>query len=181
MPTIFHVSLFTGAFILYGAMKGKHLSGYLSFGVFVLCVLSFLFINMDSTVLNLSDYVKESYMKSNFQYVNFSLAKIFTSPEVGKFSFDSDLAVRVQAFIAFAYTYHYLNWFSKTSIIKWHQVPVLWIVLSGLIWLASIALYGYDYRIGLIALFFLSMLHVFLEFPLNHRTFLFIGSKLFKR
>jgi hypothetical protein len=24
--------------------------------------------------------------------------------------------------IAFAYQYHYLNWFSKTSIIKWHEV-----------------------------------------------------------
>ena len=29
---------------------------------------------------------------------------------------------KVQAFLAFAYTYHYLNWFSKTLIIKWHQV-----------------------------------------------------------
>jgi hypothetical protein len=25
-------------------------------------------------------------------------------------------------FIAFAYTYHYLNWFSKTDIIRWHVV-----------------------------------------------------------
>ncbi len=182
MPTIFHVSLFTGAFMLYGALKAKHFSGYLSFGIFILCMLSFFFINFDSTALNLSNYIKESYIKSNFHFVNDALMKIFSFEETAeRFSFNSALAIRVQAFIAFAYTYHYLNWFSKTSIIQWHKVPKQWIVISGLIWIASIALYSYDYRIGLIGLFFLSMLHVFLEFPLNHRTFIFIGNKILRR
>ena len=32
------------------------------------------------------------------------------------------LGIGVMRLIAFAYQYHYLNWFSKTSIIKWHEV-----------------------------------------------------------
>jgi hypothetical protein len=32
-------------------------------------------------------------------------------------------AARDHAAIAFAYTYHYLNWFSKTSVIQRHKIP----------------------------------------------------------
>jgi hypothetical protein len=84
----------------------------------------------------------------------------------------------VQRFIAFAYTYHYLNWYSKTEIIKWHKVPLKWLVVSVAIWMASIALYIYDFRTGLVALFFLSLLHVFLEFPLNFRSIVGIKEEL---
>ena len=41
----------------------------------------------------------------------------------------------------------------------------------GVLWLASVGLYAYDYATGLAALFFLSIVHVFLEFPLDARTF----------
>jgi hypothetical protein len=40
-----------------------------------------------------------------------------------------------------------------------------------LLWLASVGLYAWDYATGLAALFFLSIVHVFLEFPLDARTF----------
>ena len=50
--------------------------------------------------------------------------------------FHSQAGILLMRFIAFAYTYHYLNWFSKTEIIRWHKVPkkrfivvlVLWVV-----------------------------------------------------
>jgi hypothetical protein len=35
-----------------------------------------------------------------------------------------------------------------------------------------------DYKAGFFALFLLSMLHVFLEFPLNHHTFIGIGKEI---
>ena len=81
------------------------------------------------------------------------------------------------AFIAFAYTYHYLNWFSKTSIIQWHQIPRSRFAAIIIIWLASIGIYAYDYALGLKWLFFLSFSHVLLEFPLNHLTFINIGKE----
>jgi hypothetical protein len=46
------------------------------------------------------------------------------------------------------------------------------------IWLASVALFVYDYRVGLQWLFFLSFTHVALEFPLNHLTFIGIGREV---
>ena len=81
-------------------------------------------------------------------------------------------------FIAFAYTYHYLNWFSKTSIIKWHLVDRRYLIATLAIWITSIVVYAYDYHTGLKLLFFLSFLHVFLEFPLNIKTFVEIGKEV---
>ena len=81
-------------------------------------------------------------------------------------------------FIAFANTYHYLNWFSKTEVIKWHQVPRKQLLTVLLLWVASVALYAYDYYVGLVALYFLSMLHVLLEFPLNYRSFIGIYEEI---
>jgi hypothetical protein len=84
----------------------------------------------------------------------------------------------MQIFFAYAYTYHYLNWFSKTKIINWHKVPKKYLIASVGIWILAVALYFYNYKIGLMALFFLSVLHVFLEFPLNHLTFIGIFKEL---
>ncbi len=83
--------------------------------------------------------------------------------------------------IAFSYTYHYLNWFSKTRIINWHQIPKARLAAVILIWLASIALYLYDYGFGWRWLLLLSLLHVMLEFPLNHNSFQGIWQELRKR
>ena len=85
----------------------------------------------------------------------------------------------VMRFIAFAYTYHYLNWFSKTSVIQWHKVPKITLLITLSLWLFSVALYVIDYDIGLKALYFLSFLHVFLEFPLNITSFQGIFKSIF--
>jgi hypothetical protein len=82
--------------------------------------------------------------------------------------FSSDSGLIVMRFIAFAYTYHYLNWFSKTSIIRWHEVGPKRLIAVGAMWLASVGLYIYDYSLGFQWLFVLSVTHIYLEFPLNH-------------
>ena len=81
-------------------------------------------------------------------------------------------------FIAFAYTYHYLNWFSKTSIIQWHKVPKLRFAAVLLMWIGGVAVYLYDYMAGIQWLFFLSFLHVLLELPLNFTSAIGIGKHL---
>ena len=95
--------------------------------------------------------------------------------------FDTGWGVAVQRFIAFAYTYHYLNWFSKTSIIKWHAVSRWKLATAVALWGASLALYGLSYELGTRWLFLLSMAHVLLEFPLNHVSFVGIGKELAAR
>jgi hypothetical protein len=45
--------------------------------------------------------------------------------------------------------------------------------------LSSVAVYTYNYEEGMIALYFLSVLHVMLEFPLNHQTFAGIAKEVY--
>src|SRR5204863_343522 len=58
----------------------------------------------------------------------------------------------------------------KTGIIRWHEISNARMAGIVALWLASVGLYAYDYATGLAALFFLSIVHVFLEFPLDART-----------
>jgi hypothetical protein len=95
--------------------------------------------------------------------------------------YTSELVMRLVRFIAFAYTYHYLNWFSKTSIIQWHAVPASRLAIIALAWLVSVALYAVNYDLGLRWLFLLSLAHVLLELPLNHKSFLEIAGELRRR
>jgi hypothetical protein len=91
--------------------------------------------------------------------------------------FFSTFGIMLMRFIAFAYMYHYLNWFSKTEVIRWHKVPKIRFAAVLLIWLAACGLYAYDYALGLSFLFFLSFTHVLLEFPLNMVSIVGIGKE----
>lgn len=71
---------------------------------------------------------------------------------------------------AFAYLFHYLNWFTKTELLEWHRISRRgWAIVAAL-YTASLAAYGVDLRLGLSVGAFLSLLHVLLEFPLNWHT-----------
>jgi hypothetical protein len=176
--TIVHVFVFTAAFVLHGALKSKSLPGALSLAVFALCAVSF-FVFVPGAPASASEYVINSY--GTFQQLNASLIKLFglgTGTSLREV-YDSSAGLMVMRLVAFAYTYHYLNWFSKTSVIKWHQISKTRAAVIGVSWAAALALYGYSYALGMTALFFLSVLHVMLEFPLNHQTFAGIGKELY--
>jgi hypothetical protein len=177
MPTIIHVYLFTAAFILFGALKGRSVTGIASLAVFVACTASFFVYTPLPAGRALSPYVRDTY--ALFRDVNVQLADwLRMSPIAGADVYSSRTGLVVMRFIAFAYTYHYLNWFSKTSIIQWHKIPLAWTVVNVILWLAALGLYAWDYHAGLLVLFGLSWLHVLLEFPLDHRTFTGIAREL---
>jgi hypothetical protein len=173
MPTLIHVYLFTGAFILYGALKTKSVSGYLSLFTFLICplLLCVLFTDWHSTPTDWAVTNYKSFIRINTTTLRDQTINIYTHK-------GSIILTRV---IAFAYTYHYLNWFSKTRVINWHRISLTRAIIIGLIWAASVALYFYNYRIGFKWLFMLSLLHVILEFPLNHRSFMGIGREIKSR
>lgn len=177
--TIIHVLVFTAAFVFYGALKGRSTSGILSLVVFMLCALSFFVVTSRDTILLPGDFVKNSY--GSFSTLNAELIKFFGLGAVTSLRdiYDSMGGLIVMRLIAFAYTYHYLNWFSKTSIIKWHEISKVRTAAIVGLWLISIGVYAYDYQVGMITLYFLSVLHVMLEFPLNHMTFGGIGKELY--
>jgi hypothetical protein len=161
LTTVIHVYVFTGLFILAGSMKSRSRTGYASFCVFLACGIGFLVIQPATT------YEPTAWARTNFGPFSGILAA--TSRLVPGGGARTAL-VAIGRFLAFAYTYHYLNWFSKTGIIRWHEIGRGRMATIGALWIASLALYAYDYALGLAALFFLSVTHVFLEFPLDART-----------
>jgi hypothetical protein len=107
-------------------------------------------------------------------------AKLFTGYSLEKYAsivYNSTIGIMLMRFIAFAYLYHYLNWFSKTEVIRWHQVPKLRFAAVILLWIVASVFYAYDYSLGLSLLFFLSFSHVLLEFPLNIISIVGIGKE----
>ena len=183
LPTIIHVFIFTFFFMLYGAMKDKSKIGYFSsFLLLVIPVVIFL-IPIDVRGMAIEGYFKEAFDTSKFGNLNYALAwSIGIFEEHPNYVMISEIGVKLQVFIAFAYTYHYLNWFSKTTVIGWHKViskPKLLVLLS--IWILALIVYYVNYYMGFILLLFLSYLHVMLEFPLNWVSVKEVVKKVFVR
>jgi hypothetical protein len=170
VPTLIHVYLFTGAFILFGALKDKIVSGYLAFIFFLFCpvLLCVLFTSYHN--------IPAVWAVNNFDSFKKLITVALRRPSLNVYT--SPAAIILTRLIAFAYTYHYLNWFTKTSVIKWHRVSVTRALVLGVIWIASVTLYFYNYRLGIKWLFMLSLVHVILEFPLNHKSFIGIGKEI---
>jgi hypothetical protein len=278
LPTLIHVYVFTGLFMLFGALKSRSKTGLMSLGAFIILPIILIFVLPVKPKTNyISSYGKEAYyadgggffntnvsildhfnlikssVYTNEDFVAFvkkkdikneleknnvitqenlnllvdSLSKIPDKPylinkqslnskyqkdnilllfdQKGMLSeyyrkpipvnkvnkvipvnpkdiywssvFFSTFGIMLMRFIAFAYMYHYLNWFSKTEVIRWHKVPKIRFVAVLLIWLAACGLYAYDYALGLSFLFFLSFTHVLLEFPLNMVSIIGIGKE----
>ncbi len=169
LPTLLHVYVFTIFFMWYGAIKSKSVYGYLG----VLCMLLSVFIIASLTVNGnnyiIPDSMVATYMASNIQAALAEVVFFTNQGEPGEqIRLFAPGVVKIQMFIAFAYTYHYLNWFSKTSIIKWHLITRKESIVIFVIWVISVGLYIYDFQTGFTLLLFISVLHVFLEFPLNY-------------
>lgn len=250
VPTLIHVYVFTGLFMLYGALKSRSKTGLISVATFIVIPIILVFYTPVNTKTNfLSDYGKKAYYADGdgFFYTNVSIldhfklideplltnkqyldsvvnkksadnqipvaeraritdslknklsenfivpnqeSEYYNKPIPVKFAipintkdyywnsiFFSTVGIMLMRFIAFAYLYHYLNWFSKTEVIRWHKVPKLRFVLVIGLWLTACGLYAYDYALGLSFLFFLSFSHVLLEFPLNIVSIVGIGKE----
>lgn len=192
LPTLVHVYVFTALFMLYGALKSKSRFGLLSVAFLVLCAVM-LFVLFPDYQSGVTTYGREAYVGGErqigfFQLHVTTLYKFFgvPAPQPGTDGmaywlnavFSSKAGILLMRFIAFAYTYHYLNWFSKTKVIQWHKVPKGRFVLVIAFWLISIGLYVSNYALGLQWLFFLSYLHVLLEFPLNYTSIIGIGKHI---
>lgn len=167
LPTIVHVFLFTILFMWYGSLKSRSGWGYLNLVSMLLAVLVIALNPVRAESIRLSDSVIELTLASAFHQINYLINHWLGIMNDNKANLASPAFFKMQSFIAFAYTYHYLNWFSKTSIIKWHQVERKKFAISAVVWVVSLALYKIDYRLGFAAVSVLSLLHVVLEFPLN--------------
>src|SRR5436190_279187 len=69
LATIIHVFLFTFIFLLYGAMKSKSTSGYISALVMIACALACFFVLPNFHGHQINAYVRDSY--KDFSAVNY--------------------------------------------------------------------------------------------------------------
>lgn len=183
LPTLIHVFLFTALFVLYGSLKTKSKSGHLSFWAMFIVPAVLFSVFKGNTSYKVSDYAFNAYQ--SFEALNFFSLKLFsaidqTSPQsISNSIYFSSQGLILMRFIAFAYTYHYLNWFSKTEVIQWHKVPKRRLLTIFVFWCFALVAYAVNYKTGFQCLFFLSFLHVLLEFPLNVVSIKGILSELF--
>ena len=165
--TIIHVCVFTALFMLYGAMKNRSGLSYLTLIVYFVCIALYSIMPIHAGQYSLSAFQQNALMYGGFLHLNAAISGLLGVVMAKPYSLLSETAIRIQCFIAFVYTYHYLNWFSKVEIIRWNQVSAKVKVITGIVWLIAVSLYAYNYTLGILSVFLLSLLHVLLEFPLN--------------
>jgi hypothetical protein len=177
LPTIIHVFLFTGAFILLGALRDRTKSAIAALAVLAISAMSFFIFSPAGLNYHVSEYVRRAY--SSFEVVNLLMINSFNLAPVGtRDVVYSSAGLTVMRFIAFAYLYHYLNWFSKTSIIKWNRISRGRALSIIALWIGSLCIYASDSRVGFAVMTSVSILHGFLELPLDHRAFFNIGKEV---
>jgi hypothetical protein len=169
LPTIVHVYLFTMLFMVSGLVRERRRSALAWTNPFLLLGLPVVllmarwsypspgryWINAEAGFTSL-----HSYLVGLLGHNLHPDASILADPA----------AAGVLRFLAFIYLFHYLNWFAKTELLQWHRVSRGswgWIVV---LYSVSVGCYLRDFVIGFYIVNFLSMLHVFLEFPLNWHT-----------
>jgi hypothetical protein len=178
LPTIIHVYFFTLLFMILGTLNSKNTEGIIGILILVLSPIIIYVSNIDPVYYLSTESSDAIATAKNFRFIQFLTEKFETigNNVHGPLSF---IGVKVQIFTAFCYTYHYLNWFSKTSLIGWHKnVSNPKFILILLSWIGIVALFWYNYETAYLALFFLAMLHIILEFPLNIRSIKEIVAKL---
>ena len=173
VPTLIHVYVFTGLFILSGALKGRSFSGYMSMFVYLACPIACLYLLKTPDSYTVSEILLDAVEP-------FDDVTRYTMTILG-LSFSQEGLMACMRLIAFAYSYHYLNWFSKTRIINWHDTSRARLSCIGVLYIVAVSTYLIDFKIGFAVLFFLSMLHVVLEFPLDYRAAVGIFSAIFKK
>ena len=176
LPTLVHVYIFTGAFMLSGVEKEHDRSAFIAFLLFLFAPV---FLVVSASVAHppsFASYIPDVYRM--FASVNHSLLLLIGKdiPKNNEIVYQSVAGIAVMKFIAFAYLYHYLNWFTKTKVIRWAEMTRKAAVAIVLLWVSAVSLYFFDYRLGFFALYLLSMWHVLLELPLNNRTFVSIWN-----
>lgn len=157
LSTIIHVGLFTLLFLLQGARKRGDVAGKITAAVWIACAALLMLLPPELRLL------WPDWFAGQRQFFDAVAAAMGAGPD-GRL--DSRWAA-AYGVLTFAYTYHYLNWFTKTELLQWHRIARARLVPIVALYLGSVGLYFYDYALGYQVLITLSVLHVVAEFPLD--------------
>lgn len=179
LPTLIHVYLFTLLFMLYGALRSNSKAGYWSVGLALACLVFIIFYPVEGRSYMSHRGALQIYHDNEFYVMTAKVGQFLGLSPGTTFAYDGVLEIKIQIFISFAYLYHYLNWFSKTTVIGWHKrltAPRTLLIAS--LWVGMVTCFWIDYRLGYLISLFFSFLHVILEFPLNVISIREIGLRL---
>lgn len=171
LPNMIHIVVFTSIFLLLGALRNNSVYGFATLAALLVCGATFF------APVDLGTHVT-AYGLENVQLLRGMYEGLFDLFQV---DLNDGFSRNLIGFVAFVNTYHYLNWFSKTEVIKWHQVPKPLLAVVCTTYAAAILAYVIDYKLGFKILLLLSFLHVVLEFPLNTVSTIEAGRLLRQR
>ena len=165
LPTVIHIFVFTGAFMLHGARRSGSVMAWASVAALLACAASFWILPVLPPAASVS---------------HGAVAAFFTPvvDELTSIGLDAGSTQSLFGFLGFAYCYHYLNWFSKVNVIRWNDVPRDRLRTMAIVYALLLATYLINFAAGFALSLLLSVLHVLLEFPLNLRTFTWLGMDL---
>lgn len=172
IPSVIHVGAFTFLFLLAGALRRGGAAGVLSVLSWAACAAALIYLPAKGIGFRteLSAAPREFFdpmMEAMGKLVGIDVPR--------------DHMAGIYGFLTFIYTYHYLNWFSKTELLKWQDVSRTRMGGIVLLYAGCIGLYFYNYAFGYMAVLALSTLHVVMEFPLNTQTMGALPGLVFSR
>jgi hypothetical protein len=161
IPSVIHVGAFTLLFLLAGALRRGGAAGALSVAAWLASAAALVFLPAKGLGVH---WELSAAPREFFDPMMDAMGKL-----VG-IDTPRDHMAGIYGFLTFIYTYHYLNWFSKTELLKWQDVPRVRMGGIIILYLACLGLYFHNYAFGYMAVLALSTLHVVMEFPLNTQT-----------
>jgi hypothetical protein len=169
LPTIVHVYVFTMLFMVSGLLREKRRTALAWANPFLLLGLPVVLLMARWSYPTPGSYWINA--EAGFSALHGYLAGLLGHNLHPDASILADpAAAGVLRFLAFIYMFHYLNWFAKTELLEWHKVSRRsWAWIAAL-YSVSVGCYLWSFMVGFYLVNFLSMLHVFLEFPLNWHT-----------
>ena len=157
VPTFVHVLCFTIGFIVRGARRSKSVGGWVVAVSATVAAVSFCVVPSIASVATGPHRIVVEFFGPALQLLDAGTGILSPLGAAG--------------LLAFGYTYHYLNWFAKTPLIGWHRQGNDRLAIQAMIFAGILLAYAVDFRLGFLLSLPLSVVHVFLEFPLNAATF----------
>jgi hypothetical protein len=174
VPTFVHVFFFTWIFMLSGALRSSRqgMARWLNPTLVIAIPIALIVASVHYTAPGamwvrseaLSFGPLHAYLAAHLHHTLHLDSSLLADPVVAAL-------LRVSAF---AYLFHYLNWFTKIELLSWHRISSRgWILITAL-YALSIGLYAWSFTVGFLVANFLSLLHVLLEFPLDWQAMHFV-------
>ncbi len=176
IPTVIHVYVFTGLFMLLGWLRRPSRDSAGALAVYLLCPLLCWLAPLGFSA-SASAWAERSFVGTLGPINELILGDAGLTLDPSQLV-EHPVSILVTRVLALAYLYHYLNWFSKVEVIGWARISPTRAGAILSLWIGAVALYFHNYLLGFTVLLMLSFMHVVLEFPLNHRSFRDISSHL---